>query len=71
MRSMQWQLGISGTISAFACRHRETKKNLCRDGRSAGPSNLQNYKPSKIQVLTSSQQSILSKSAVHLSLSLE
>ena len=24
----------------------------------AGPSNLQNYKPSKIQVLTSSQQSI-------------
>ena len=32
MRSMQWQLGILGTISAFAYRHRETKKNLCRDG---------------------------------------
>ena len=31
MRSMQWQLGILGTISAFAYRHRETKKNLCRD----------------------------------------
>ena len=29
MRSMQWQLGILGTISAFAYRHRETKKNLC------------------------------------------
>jgi len=28
---MQWQLGILGTISAFAFRHRETKKNLCRD----------------------------------------
>ena len=26
-----WNLG---TISAFACRHRETKKNLCRGGRS-------------------------------------
>ena len=34
MGSMQWQLGILGTISAFAFRHRETKKNLCRDGRS-------------------------------------
>ena len=34
MRSMQWQLGISGTISAFAYRHRETKKSLCRGGRS-------------------------------------
>ena len=34
MRSMQWQLGILGTISAFAYRHREAKKNLCRDGRS-------------------------------------
>ena len=34
MRSMQWQLGILGTISEFAFRHRETKKNLCRDGRS-------------------------------------
>ena len=26
MRSMQWQLGMLGTISAFAYRHRETKK---------------------------------------------
>ena len=34
MRSMQWQLGILGTISAFAYRHRETEKNLCRGGRS-------------------------------------
>jgi len=31
MRSVKWQLGILGTISAFAYRHRETKKNLCRD----------------------------------------
>jgi len=30
MRSMSWQLGMLGTISAFAYRHRETKKNLCR-----------------------------------------
>ena len=29
MRSMQKQLGVLGTISAFAFRHRETKKNLC------------------------------------------
>ena len=34
MRSMQWQLGMLRTISAFVYRHRETKKNLCRDGRS-------------------------------------
>jgi len=34
MRSMYLQLGILGTISAFAYRHRETNKNLCRDGRS-------------------------------------
>ena len=34
MRSMYWQLGILGIISTFAFRHRETKKNLCRDGRS-------------------------------------
>jgi len=34
MRSMQWQLGVLGTISAFAYRHRETKKNLCRSDRS-------------------------------------
>ena len=34
MRSMYWQLGMLGTISAFAYRHRETEKNLCRGGRS-------------------------------------
>jgi len=34
MRSMQWQLGILGTITAFAYRHRETRENLCRGGRS-------------------------------------
>ena len=28
MRSMWWQLGMLGTVSAFAYRHRETKKNL-------------------------------------------
>ena len=32
MRSMQCQLGMLKTISAFAYRHRETKKNLCRGG---------------------------------------
>ena len=31
---MQQQLGVLGTISAFPYRHRETKKNMCRDGRS-------------------------------------
>ena len=34
MRSMQWKLAVLGTISAFAFRHRETKKILCRGGRS-------------------------------------
>ena len=34
MKSMLWQFGILGTISAFAYRHRQTKKNLCRGGRS-------------------------------------
>jgi len=34
MRSMQWQLGILGTISEFAFRHRETKKKMRRGGRS-------------------------------------
>jgi len=34
MRSMQWQFGVLGTISAFAFWHRETKKKLCRGGRS-------------------------------------
>ena len=28
MRSIKWQLGILGTISAFAYRHRGTKKSL-------------------------------------------
>ena len=34
MTSMQQQLGMLGTISAFAYRHREKKKILCRVGRS-------------------------------------
>ena len=34
MRRMQQELGNLGTISAFAYRHRETKKHLCRGGRS-------------------------------------
>ena len=37
MRSMQQQLGVLGTISAFAYRHRETKKNMFRGGRSRDP----------------------------------
>ena len=32
MRSMEWELGVLGTISAFAYRHKKTKKNLCRGG---------------------------------------
>ena len=32
MRSMQQQLGSLGTISVFAFRHWENKKNLCRVG---------------------------------------
>jgi hypothetical protein len=32
MRSMKWQFGMLGTISAFAFRQRETKKNLCLGG---------------------------------------
>jgi len=32
MRSNEWQLGILGTISAFAFRQRETKKNLYLQG---------------------------------------
>ena len=50
MRSMYLQLGILGTISAFAYRHRETEKNLCRGGQSqdlrwpvAGPSEYRYY----------------------------
>ena len=34
MRIMQQQLGVLGTISVFAYRHRETKKTLCQGGRS-------------------------------------
>ena len=34
MRSMQQQLGNLGTILAFTCRQKESKKNLCRGGRS-------------------------------------
>jgi hypothetical protein len=34
MRGMQEQLGVLGTISAFAFRHKKTKKKLCRGGRS-------------------------------------
>jgi hypothetical protein len=37
MRSMQQQLGVLGTISAFAFRHRETKKNLCRSDQKPVP----------------------------------
>jgi len=47
MRSMYWQLGILGTISAFAFRHRETKKKTCVD--MAGHRTF--------RILTSSQQS--------------
>ena len=46
MRSMQWQLGILGTISAFAYRHRETEKNCVE---MAGRRTF--------RILTSSQQS--------------
>jgi hypothetical protein len=34
VRSMHWQLGVLGTISAFAFKHRENKKNMCQGGRS-------------------------------------
>jgi hypothetical protein len=34
MRSLQQQLGVLGTITEFAFRHSENKKNLCRGGRS-------------------------------------
>jgi hypothetical protein len=30
MRSMQYQLGVLGTISAFAYRHKESKKPVSR-----------------------------------------
>jgi len=38
MRSMQWQIGVLGTFSAFNFRHRETKKNLWPRWPVAGPS---------------------------------
>jgi hypothetical protein len=34
MSSKQWQLGVLGTISAFAFRLGETKKNLCQGDQS-------------------------------------
>ena len=55
MRSMQWQLEILGTISAFAYRHRETKKNVCRDGRSQDLPNT-DFQPA-VRHLTSSSAS--------------
>jgi len=45
MRSIQWQLGVLGTISEFAYRHRETKKNLCRGGRSQDRPDTDFYSP--------------------------
>ena len=54
MRRMQWQLGILGTISAFPYRHRETKKNLCRSGRSQDLPNT-DLKPA-VRHLKSKQQ---------------
>ena len=51
MRSMQWQLGMLGTVSAFAYRHRETKKNLCRGGRSQDLPNLNTAKGSESRPL--------------------
>ena len=47
MRSMQWQLGVLGTISAFTFRHKETKKKTCAE--EAGRRTF--------WILTSSQQS--------------
>jgi len=35
MRSILWQLGILGTVSAFTWRHRKTRETLCQDGRPA------------------------------------
>jgi len=49
MRSMQWQLGVLGTISAFAYRHRETKENLCRGGRSQDHPNT-DFQPAVRQI---------------------
>jgi len=46
MRSTQWQLGMLGAISAFAFRHRETKKTCVE---MAGRRTF--------RILTSSQQS--------------
>ena len=51
MRSMQWQLGILGTISAFAYRHRETKTNLYRGGRSQDLPNT-DFQPAYLYIHT-------------------
>jgi len=50
MRSMQWQLGVLGTITAFAYKHRETKKKLCRGGRSQDLPNTDFY-PAILQLI--------------------
>ena len=48
MRSMYWQIGILGTISVFACRHRETMKTCVQvAGRRT------------FRILTSIQQSVI------------
>ena len=57
MRNMQQQLGVLGTNSAFAYRHRETKKNLCRGGRS------QDLPDSDL--LASNPATKVSKTAIH------
>ena len=63
MRSMQWQLGILGTISAFTYRHRENKKTLCRDGRSQDlPST--DFQPA-VRQLKKTQQYTHSKKNTH------
>ena len=63
MRSMQWQLGFLGTISAFAYRHRETKKNLCRGCRSQDLPNT-GLQPA-VQHLKSKQQYTHSTTNTH------
>ena len=59
MRSMWWQLGILRTISAFAFRHRETKKNLCRSGRSQDLPNTELKIKTKYWTLNFANQSSL------------
>ena len=63
MRSMQWQLGILGTITAFAYRHRKTKKNLCRGGRSQDLPNT-DFQPA-VRHLKRKQQCIHSATNTH------